>query len=41
MATNLDTLLAESLRRYLESHSPAIAEKFLREDIEWGLHGSK
>ena len=27
------------LRRYLESHSAELAEKFIREDVQWGLHG--
>ena len=36
---DLDELLAEALRRYLESHSSELTEAFLREDVEWGLHG--
>ena len=36
---NLDDLLAEALRRYLESHSSELTEAFLREDVQWGLHG--
>lgn len=39
-SANLGDLVAESLRRYLESHSEALTEQFLREDVEWGLHGS-
>jgi hypothetical protein len=39
LANDLDELLIESLRRYLESHGPALAEGFLREDIAWGLDG--
>ena len=38
-AADFDTLLAESLRRYLESHSSALTEAFVREDVAWGLHG--
>jgi Arc/MetJ-type ribon-helix-helix transcriptional regulator len=34
---NLDELIAESLRRYLESHQEALTEGFIREDVEWGL----
>lgn len=37
--SNLDDLLADALRRYLESHSEELAEKFMREDVQWGLHG--
>lgn len=36
-----DELLAEALRRYLDSHSPELTEKFIREDVEWGLHGKE
>lgn len=36
---NMDELVAESVRRYLESHRDTINEQFIREDIEWGLHG--
>jgi len=39
-ASDLDTLLAEALRRYLESHGPSLTEAFLREDVAWGLDGS-
>ena len=37
--TDFNELLSESLRRYLESHEPALTEAFVREDIAWGLHG--
>jgi len=37
--SNLDDLLADALRRYLESHSEELAEKFIREDVQWGLYG--
>ena len=36
---NMDELVAESVRRYLESHLDTMSEQFIREDIEWGLHG--
>jgi hypothetical protein len=38
-ASGFDELLAEALRRYLESHSSELTESLLREDVEWGLHG--
>lgn len=38
-ASNFDELLAEALRRYLESHSSRLAESFIREDVNWGLRG--
>jgi len=39
-ANNLDELLSDALRRYLESHSEALSEAFILEDVEWGLHGT-
>lgn len=38
-AGNFDELLAEALRRYLESHTSKLTEHFVREDVEWGLKG--
>jgi Arc/MetJ-type ribon-helix-helix transcriptional regulator len=29
----------EAIRRYLDSHKPDLMEKFIREDVEWGLYG--
>ena len=37
--SDFDALIAEALRRYLDSHSPTITEAFIRADVEWGLHG--
>jgi hypothetical protein len=36
---NIDELIAESMRRYLESHLETTVEHFVREDVQWGLHG--
>ncbi|MDO9049586.1 MAG: CopG family transcriptional regulator [Methylobacter sp.] len=36
---NMDALIAEALRRYIESHQQTISERFIREDVDWGLHG--
>lgn len=36
---NMDALITEAMRRYIESHQQTISERFIREDIEWGLHG--
>ena len=38
-ANNILELVNESLRRYIESHQEALTEQFIREDVEWGLHG--
>jgi len=36
---DFDELLAEALRRYLESHSTRLAESFIQADVAWGLRG--
>ena len=36
---DFDELLAEALRRYLESHSSRLAESFVGNDVAWGLRG--
>ena len=38
-AGSVDDLLADALRRYLDSHAVALIERFIRQDAEWGLHG--
>ncbi len=38
-AANMDALIAESMRRYLESHREVMTEQFVRDDVDWGLHG--
>ena len=38
-ASDLDELLAEALRRFLESHASELTEAFMKEDVQWGLHG--
>ncbi len=37
---DLNTLVIEALRRYLEAHQIELQERFLKEDIEWGLRGN-
>lgn len=34
-------LLFEALRRFLDVHRPELMERFIREDVEWGLHGEE
>jgi Arc/MetJ-type ribon-helix-helix transcriptional regulator len=36
---NLDDLVLDALRRFVESHHDELMERFIREDVEWGLHG--
>jgi Arc/MetJ-type ribon-helix-helix transcriptional regulator len=35
-----EDVIDEALRRFLESHRPELMEKYIREDVEWGLHGA-
>jgi cellobiose-specific phosphotransferase system component IIA len=39
-ANNMDDLIAEALRRFLESHSTQLTETLIMKDVQWGLHGS-
>ena len=32
-------LFSEAIRRFLESHQPELMDQYIREDVEWGLHG--
>jgi Arc/MetJ-type ribon-helix-helix transcriptional regulator len=38
---NLDELVLDALRRFLESHREELMEEFIRQDIEWGLTGDE
>jgi hypothetical protein len=40
-APDLNSLVTEALRRYLESRRPQLTEAFFREDVQWGLHGDE
>ena len=33
------SVVTEALRRFLETHKPELMEKFIKEDVEWGLRG--
>ena len=39
-AVNVEAIVAESLRRYLESHDESLTEQFLRDDVEWAVSGT-
>ncbi|MBW2742319.1 MAG: CopG family transcriptional regulator [Deltaproteobacteria bacterium] len=32
-------IYSEAIRRFLDSHRPELMEKFILDDVEWGLHG--
>ena len=37
---DLNTLIVEALRRYLETHRAELTEQYIRQDVEWGLRGN-
>ena len=39
-ASNIEEVINEALRRYLESHQGVLTENFIQENVEWGLHGA-
>ena len=32
-------IFAEAIRRFLDSHQPELMDKYILQDVEWGLHG--
>jgi len=34
-------LIAEALRRFMDVYRPELMDRFIREDVEWGLHGEE
>lgn len=38
---DLDELMLSALRRFAESHRAELMERFIRDDVEWGLHGDE
>ena len=34
-----EDLFTEAIRRFLETHHAELMEQFVRQDVEWGLHG--
>lgn len=34
-----DDIVREAIRRFLDAHRPELMERFVREDVEWGLRG--
>lgn len=39
--SDTQTVVVEALRRFLDSHSPALMQQFLQEDLDWGLRGTE
>ena len=38
---DLNTLVVEALRRYVETHQLELAEHYVWKDVEWGLRGNE
>ena len=38
---DLDEIMLDALRRFLESHQEELMEDFIRQDVEWGLSGDE
>jgi Arc/MetJ-type ribon-helix-helix transcriptional regulator len=36
---DMDDLIADALRRLLDTHRPELMEHYILKDVEWGLHG--
>ncbi len=34
-------VFSEAIRRFLETHQSELMTSFIREDIEWGIHGEE
>jgi len=37
---SVDEVMLDALRKYLDSHRENLMQSLLREDMEWGLHGT-
>ena len=37
---DMDDLIADAVRRFLETHTPELLEHYMWQDVEWGLHGT-
>ena len=38
---DIDDLIADALRRFLETHRPELMERYIWQDVEWGLRGEE
>ena len=36
---DIDSLISDALRHYLEARKPEMMARFLKDDVEWGIHG--
>jgi hypothetical protein len=40
-AKDVEQVFIDALHHYLDAHRPDLTERFIREDLEWGLHGNE
>jgi len=33
-------IFSEAIRRFLDTHQSKLMDNFIRDDVEWGLHGN-
>lgn len=38
---DLNEVMLDALRRFVESRQAELMERFIREDVEWGLYGDE
>lgn len=36
-----EDVIEQALRKFLQTYTPELMEQFIREDVEWGLHGKE
>jgi len=36
-----EDVIDQALRRFLAAHRPELLEKTIRDDVQWGLHGTQ
>jgi len=39
--SDFNSLVVEALRRYIETHQVELNERFIMDDVEWGLKGNE
>jgi Arc/MetJ-type ribon-helix-helix transcriptional regulator len=38
---DMDEVLVDALRRFLDTHRPELMERYILDDVEWGLYGEE
>jgi Arc/MetJ-type ribon-helix-helix transcriptional regulator len=38
--SDTQSLVVEAVRRFIATHRPELMDRFVREDVEWGLRGN-